>query len=261
MAVKTLESPDEALGFALALDLDRKLAHIPELRMRVSVVAERVLASDPGAVCEMLGRAMSRPPQPGGDGDRLRDALITLFTATPDEPPEIPYEMRRDLYREASQRGDEAVMRLLRSAGGGEHDEVPVRLSPELAEIPLGRRRSLAKGDDPLLLEKLALDPDPQVIANLLRNPRLREAEVVRIAALRTVPTSTLIEVARAPRWSKRTHVRVALARNPNCPLDVALQALGTLPLPELREMRGDPGLPDETRRQVLAEIERRVGD
>jgi hypothetical protein len=109
-----------------------------------------------------------------------------------------------------------------------------------------------------VLLEKLALDPDPVVIGNLLRNPRLREVEVVRIAALRNVPTSTLEEIARVERWATRLLVRTALARNPNCPVALAIRLIGGLPLGVLKTLRSDPGLPDETMRQVEVEIDRR---
>jgi len=108
------------------------------------------------------------------------------------------------------------------------------------------------------LLEELARDSDATVIANLLMNPRISEDDVARMAALRPVASGTLIEIDRSPRWSPRPRIRAALARNPYCPVDVALKALGTLPLAELREMSTDTGLHSELREQVAQELARR---
>ncbi|MEE8581751.1 MAG: hypothetical protein V3T33_09195, partial [Myxococcota bacterium] len=67
-----------------------------------------------------------------------------------------------------------------------------------------------------------------------------------------------LTAVYRSPRWSPHGHVRTALARNPYCPVDIAIMLVGSLALPDLREMRTDSSLHPETRRQVECEIERR---
>jgi len=246
--------------------LDRKLAHVLERRMRVAIVREQILATTADDACTWLGPALDRTPAPGAV-DPLRDAVVEVLMcdaepAAPGDVEPLPYAFRRDLYRAAAAAGAERLASLLRSrpTDGTEAEEAAGRRLPkDVAEIPLGIRRSLAKGDDRFLLDKLALDPDPLVIANLLRNPRLCERDVVRIAALRPVPPSTLEEVARSPRWSTRPRVRVALVRNPHCPVALAVQLLGRIPFTDLRKMRSDPDLPEQTRSQVELELRRRV--
>jgi hypothetical protein len=53
--------------------------------------------------------------------------------------------------------------------------------------------------------------------------------------------------------------VRAALARNPACPLDVALRAVETLSTAVLRELLRDPDLHPELLRHAAAEVERRT--
>ena len=149
---------------------------------------------------------------------------------------------------------------MLRSLPAREAAERPeLLMSKELTDIPLGRRRSLAKGEEKHWLEALALDLDCVVIRNLLRNPKLVEADVVRIAALRPVATSTLVEVGRCERWVVRPRVRVALARNPYTPAQLAIKLVSSLPLSDLKAMRSDPDLHAETLRQVELELDRRT--
>jgi hypothetical protein len=54
--------------------------------------------------------------------------------------------------------------------------------------------------------------------------------------------------------------VRVALAQNPHCPPEIALQQLGALPRAELREIASHPQLDPVLREHAELEIERRAG-
>lgn len=233
--------------------LDRRVEPVPEPEMRRALVLEWISDRSPRAFCEVAGAVLAR----GRAADPLRRALCDVLTSVP--CPRLPYERRKELYAEAAQRGDDEIMRLLRSVPAREKIDDPERLlSKEMAEIPLGRRRAMARGNQPQWLEQLAKDCDPIVIANLLLNPRTVEADVVRIAASRPVATSALIEISKCPRWFSRNPVRKALARNPYCPVDIATGIVASLPFEDLREMRGDPDLHPDTQAQVRAELERR---
>lgn len=242
-------------------DLDRKLAHVLEPRMRLALVREWLLRSDVALACALLSQVLARPPLADCIFDPLRDCLLELIAEeAEDEDAGLGYALRRSLYEAARLRGDETLARLLRSQPAPGGDDAPSRLPRDLADVPLGQRRSLARSEDRNLLDKLALDADAAVISNLLRNPRTREQDVVRIAALRPVAVSTLREIARSSRWSQQPRVRAALARNPACPIEIAVQVMGTLPLPDLRELSRDPDLPPATLAQARAELQRRGG-
>jgi hypothetical protein len=119
--------------------------------------------------------------------------------------------------------------------------EVPAPPLPRaLAKAPLGVRRSLARRSDIGLIERLLGDPDPAVVANLLNNPRLTEAEVVRMAARSPVREEVLSAIARHPRWGTRQRVRVTLAHNPGTPTGIALGLLHLLLDQELEAIARD---------------------
>lgn len=256
-----LSQEADRLAAAVA-ELDRTLAHVPDPQMRGHLVKEAVEGRPISESYALVSAILLRPVASDSTFDVLRDALRDLLLDPAGTGRKaLDYELRRDLYAEASRAGDEVVMRALRSfaprtALGTEESTLP----RGLADVPLGRRRSLAKGGDARLLEQLARDPDPVVVANLLRNPRLREDDVLRMAALRPVAAAALVEIHRSPRWSVRPRIRLALARNPYCPVDIALKVLGALPGPELREIAADGKLHPEVRRQARLEGSRRRG-
>lgn len=252
-----MEEEGVAVAGAGLADLERKIEHVLDPGMRRGLALELLRSLPAEEFYRLLSAVLDRGPSPDGSPfDRLRDAVHgAVLDGVGDGS--LPYELRCDVYARAAEAGDEAVMRVLRTLPAADAAVPP--LDPELAEIPLGRRRSLARGDDVRLLEKLARDSDPLVIRQLLTNPRLREPDVLRIAALRPVHAATLEEIERNPRWWQRARVRAALARNPYCPVQIALRAVETLSLPVLREMRRDPDLHPELLRHVDDEVARRA--
>ncbi|CAN5684905.1 hypothetical protein BH09MYX1_BH09MYX1_23310 [soil metagenome] len=101
--------------------------------------------------------------------------------------------------------------------------------------LTLGERKSLARKPDRKMLEKLLLDPHPDVIRGLLRNPRLTEDDLIRVAARRPGRPDVLREIARAEAWAHRPRIRLAIMLNPVSPLDVTIPLAGLLLRHELR--------------------------
>jgi len=194
-----------------------------------------------------ISHVLWRTPGAGQSFDPLLEALHLLLERPTDDGG-LPEALRCDLYTQASDAGDTRLLRLLRPGTPARSPEGPLDLPRDLADIPLGRRRSLAKGVERRLLEQLAQDPDPGVITNLLQNPRIREADVVKLAAARPVAASTLEVIGRDPRFGQQVEVRLCLARNPYAPLALALRMQNGLPLCELREIARDGTLHQEVR-------------
>ncbi len=126
---------------------------------------------------------------------------------------------------------------------------------PLLEGVTLGHRKAAARGGRSALLDRLLRDPDPRVAVEVLRNPRLREAEVVAVAARRPCGEAVFRALARSERWIRRPAVRVALASNPHAPPQLAAALTVLLTEPELGELANDSGLHPAVRdgaRQVL---------
>ncbi|HXK23710.1 MAG TPA: hypothetical protein VMS55_13645 [Myxococcota bacterium] len=238
------------------LEMERRVRAVAEHAMRrerLLGLLERLEPDRSYAVIEALlerraapsfARPASRPPGRAARGRRH----TTL-------PPELCEAWRE----RARASGDAFLERLLGASGAAEVMEDPGSALPrDVAELPLGIRRSLARGMDLRVLEKLLLDPDPIVLDHLLRNPRVTEEHAVRIAARRPISEPALRAVADSARFGVRPRVRVAITRNPYCPTDLALRLLGTLPLPVLREMRADGALDARVLAHVRDEIARR---
>jgi hypothetical protein len=226
--------------------------------MRRELVLEALEARSADDCFDLVHAALHQPSGKAPSLELLRETVLLVLAQGGATRP-LPYALLETLYATATERGDELLMRLLRTPTSQESMANPAAALPrEVGEIPLGVRRSLAKAAEKPMLEKLLLDPDLLVIRHLLENPRITEADVIRIASRRPIPASTLGEIARSPRWSSRSRVRVALARNPYCPTDVALRILGSLPLRELRELRSDGTVHDEIRRHAAEELARR---
>ena len=262
----TESSPAEAEAEVLrtlAL-LDRALASVPEPAMRARRVQEALAERLPSDAYAVVSAILTRPADGGTTFDLLRDALYQVLRTPPrEEAWALPERLVLALYQAAERTGDSLLLRALQSVAPSRvarDTECEKVFSRELAEVPLGRRRSLARGRDKRLLDELARDSDATVIQNLLQNPQLCEADVVRMAALRPVAATTLVEIHASPRWSSRAAVREALARNPYCPVQIAVHVVGGLPRAELREMIDDSGLQPDVRAEAQAELERRGG-
>lgn len=244
-----------------AESLARKLASLPERAMHWRVLLDALRGGSIEESAELVEAILARPPSGGRRPDVLRlRTLEVLAGEAPVAADGLDYAFRRDLYAAAHARRAESILRHLRSLPERADPEVLARRLPkDVAAIPLGRRRSLAKSDDPLWLEKLALDPDPIVLENLLRNPRTRESDVVRIAALRPIGGESLRRIDAEPRWQASPRIRAAIARNPWCPIDLAMKLVATLATPALREIAEDGGLVWPVREAIGIELEARA--
>jgi hypothetical protein len=72
----------------------------------------------------------------------------------------------------------------------------------------------------------MLFDPDARVVRVLLGNPRLTEADVLKLAASRRAGAAVLEAIAQDDRWIVRYSVKVALANNPATPTRVVLGLL-----------------------------------
>jgi hypothetical protein len=240
--------------------LERQLRGIREPAMRRERLLEALEKRDAGGAYDLVAAVVHRPETESPPFPTLRRSLHEMLLEGGAVRP-LTYELRASLYSQAAVHEDEFVMRLLRSAHSAEAMANPgTALSRSVAEIPLGMRRALSKGVDMNLLDRLLLDPDPIVIENLLENPRITENDAVRIGGRRPIPGSTLVALYRSRRFGRRLRVRMALACNPYCPTDVALQVLAALDLGALRQVARDATLHEDVRNHARDELTRRGG-
>jgi hypothetical protein len=90
-------------------------------------------------------------------------------------------------------------------------------------ELTLGERKSLARRPDRRAFDRLLGDPHPMVIRQLLENPKMIEADAIRLAAMRPARVEVIRELVRAHRWMGRPRVRQAIVLNPGTPSEIAV--------------------------------------
>ena len=240
------------------LQLERRLRSIGDRAMRRGIVLEALGSKDPEAGYALLTGALGRSASDRPDYPTLRQALHELLVEGGVNRL-LSYDVRSELYALARAAADEFIRRLLRTPGTAEELKDPTStLSDSLAEISLGARRSIARGDDHPVLERLLLDADPTVIQHLLVNPRVTEDDVLRITSRRPIAGSTLGLVYASRRFGSRSRVLLSLARNPYCPTDVAIAALARLPMEKLRQIERDATLHQTVRQHAADERVRR---
>lgn len=138
-----------------------------------------------------------------------------------------------------------------------EDDALPVPDYGRGRAPTLGERKSLARRPDRKFVERVLRDPHPDVIALLLKNPRLTEADVVRLCARRPNTAEVLRQVFCDPRWSSRPRVRNALALNPSTPEPVVHAVLPLLAPDEILDIARDDRASLAVRRRCLEVLAR----
>jgi hypothetical protein len=236
-------------------ELAARLAALPEVEMRRTVLCEHLERTPADEAVAMLDDMLRR----GRQAEPPFDAALSALAAAADERDgTLSYRCRSALYATARALGMEAVAGYFLSAreGTAPPPQPERALLPRGRPLTLGERKALARrpGDLPTyLLDRLARDPEPDVIRALLANPRLTEQEVIVIAALRPQSPANLREVFRARRWSTRYRVRRALAQNPHTPGEIAVRALAFLNRQDLAEVAADAQLGESVRREAAA--------
>ena len=230
--------------------LARRLIALPALGMRRAALREVLVALGPLGAARLCGEFVRR----GRDGAPYDSALLALNALL--DAGDLGYEHHAELYHSARELGDEPLARLLLSAAPpppGVPQPVPI---PGYAELTLGQRKSLARGRRREVLERLLRDPDHSVLVILLGNPRLVEADVVRLAARRPTTGAAQRAIFSSERFIARYAVKRALVLNPYTPSDLAARLVPLLSRVDLEEVANDSSLVEQVRLAARDQLE-----
>jgi len=170
---------------------------------------------------------------------------IALLTVAATLSGQVDYKLMAALYDAAKQAGLETVTRLLLSGMPG---QVSFTRRDEQQELTLGHRKWMARLSDRGALERLLSSPEPEVVHNLLDNPRITEQDVVLLAARRPAFAEVQAEIFSSRRWIRRYNVKRALVLNPYTPTDISLRLVGFINHQDLRLIGSSPSLPEALR-------------
>jgi hypothetical protein len=116
-------------------------------------------------------------------------------------------------------------------------------LVDKLSELRLGERITLARLATPAVLRPLLTDAEPKVLEAALRNPRLREEDLVLAVRRETASRPLLESAAASSRWQDSYAVRLALVLQPRTPLGLALGRIRSLVRRDLLRVAETEGL------------------
>jgi hypothetical protein len=192
------------------------------------------------------------------DGFEPARASLSAFTrALEREAAQIPYAPQ---LRRIAALSDQREVETLFAEGtpAQEYDEdAAKRADAKLFTQSLGHLKTQARlTRDPDQLARIAVASNPEVVRNVLINPRMTEALVVRIAARRPARPDPLVEIWRSERWSARPAVRRALAFNPYLPPEVGSKIVPLLSIADLKELSRDNSVHPSLREQAAALLE-----
>jgi hypothetical protein len=261
MERRLLATP-KATGAAPAVRAEalvRATRSLPEAELRVSYVKMILRESDVVELARSLDVLCARAEQAE---PAAREALVALVDALQD--PTLSFTVQR-LREEAAGVPHLALERLVRHPmSTSPSRDIP---NPDEDRIPdygrgrpltLGERKSLARRPDREMTERLLRDPHPDVIRQLLVNPKVTEDDVLSLAARRPCRPDVLQQIARSVRWTHRPRIRMALILNPDTPLDVTAPLMGLLVRQELRLVATSTTVAPALRALSLEHLQRR---
>jgi hypothetical protein len=133
------------------------------------------------------------------------------------------------------------------------------QLIARLPQLPLGQKLTLARRGTARVAGALLAEGHAQILAVVLDNPNLNEAQVLKALSLDRLPLGVIQAIAHHRKWSHIYNVRLALVRHPSSTLSTILAYLPELTVSDLREL-ASPGIVSESLRKYLqAEIQRRI--
>jgi hypothetical protein len=237
------------------------MSSFKEKKMRQVLLAERLNKLNIETISEVLHYFVTRSEE---DDLRLKPVIACLL--------DVPYlvsalgnEKMSRVYEKLEVKGYYNVRALLVphphiKRRGFEDDIISF---PDMEEIPLGVKKTLAKSDKKHKLDKLLYEDNPVIIRNLLNNPRITEKDVLKIVTRRPIKKNILMEVVNSKRWLDRHIIKKAIARNPFTPTEIALNMLHFMLLQDLLVIANDGRLNYAVRdlAQNLIEKKRKLQD
>ena len=226
-------------------------------RLRMHAVARALLRLDPEAMAQLLGEVLRF----GRSGDEAANCVLGAVMAVLEDR-ELGCGLLESLAAVPPERIAGEVATLLATGPARRVlDEDAARADARNFTETLGLLKTRARTVRDLdSIARIALASNPSVVRNLLVNPRLTEATVVRLAARRPARAEPLVEVSRS-RWGQRRPVRRALVLNPYLPPEVGVKLVPLLLQQDWEEIAEDRGLHPSVRAAARTLLARPSGD
>ena len=133
------------------------------------------------------------------------------------------------------------------------------QLLGRLPQLPLGQKITLARRGPARVAGALLAEGHAQIVAVVLDNPYMTEAQILRALSREKLPSSVIPAIVQHRKWSITYNVRLALVRHRSAPLGTILSYLPELTVSDLRELAAPGIVPENLRKYLQAEVQRRI--
>lgn len=133
------------------------------------------------------------------------------------------------------------------------------QLIARLPQLPLGQKITLARRGPGRVAGALLAEGHENVLGVVLDNTNLTEAHVLKALSRPKIMPRVIEAVSKHAKWSHSYNVRLALVRQPATTLSTVLAYLPELTVSDLKELTAPGIVPENFRRYLQAEIQRRL--
>ena len=131
-------------------------------------------------------------------------------------------------------------------------------LIARLPHVTLGQKIALARQASARTLAALILEGNAQVVEPAVENPRLTEAQVLKLLARDKLPLAVVPAFCRSHRWTSVPNVALALLRYAHTPPEAATKILPHVGSADLRALAQTKTVSQALRRHIQREIAHR---
>jgi len=133
-----------------------------------------------------------------------------------------------------------------------ENDHEPEILATKIRAMSVKNKMILApkahKNERAILIR----DGNSSVIRMIIRNPRIEDSEIVRIARNVSTPADVLEKIGKNRKWIQNQEVRLSIVRNPRTPTSLALRQIPFLPPKDISALAKSQHVKDSIKREAL---------
>lgn len=224
--------------------------------------ALRAFAQDPALDEGRAALLLARKDLPGDLIEKIAQrksllksyALKKALVLHPHTPRLVSLRLLRDLYLM-----DLVQLTLTPGALAELKRNAEEQLIARLPQLPLGQKITLARRGPGRVAGALLAEGHEQVLRVVLDNSNLSEAHVLKALSRSKLMPRVVEAVSQHIKWSHSYNVRLALVRQPATTLSTVLSYLPELTVSDLRELTTPGVVPENFRRYLQAEIQRRI--
>jgi hypothetical protein len=180
-------------------------------------------------------------------------SVIRAFAFHPSVPRKVALRLLRELHLMD-------LMKLAQAATAAPdlQRSAEENLIARLPHVTLGQKIALARQASARILAALIVEGNAQVVEPAVENPRLTEAQVLKLLARDKLPLAVVPALCRSPHWTSVPNVALALLRYPHTPPEAAVKILPHVASADLRALAQTKTISQTMRRHMQRELAHR---